>query len=128
MLFRDKARGLALVQLNKVPPDTPALPLARKSVRTGESVINIGNPEGVDWTFSTTQGTVRGVGVTDIVVGSGAEALRIKAKLITIITPLGPGDPCGLVIDRRGYLVAVKESDSSAAAAQHAQQCHRRDR
>ena len=120
VLFRDKARGLALVQLDKVPPDTPALPLARKSVRTGESVINIGNPEKVDSTFSATPGTVRGVGFEDIVVGSGAESLRTKAKMIAIITALGPGEPCGLVIDRRGYLVAVKESDSNGAAAQHA--------
>jgi S1-C subfamily serine protease len=107
VLHRDKARDLALVQLDKLPADTPALPLAKVSVRAGEQVITIGNPGGVGWTFSTTQGTVRGVGVADIVVGGGDEVLRIKAKMIKLTNPIGPSDSGGPVIDRRGYQVGV---------------------
>jgi len=62
ILHVDKSRDLAIVQLESLPPDTRALPLAKKSVRTGEPVINIGNPGAVDWTFSTTQGTSAGSG------------------------------------------------------------------
>src|SRR4051794_27646729 len=44
VLFRDQTRDLSLVQLDRLPPDTKALPLAKKSARVGEKVINIGNP------------------------------------------------------------------------------------
>jgi len=113
ILFVDKTRDLALIQLEKLPPDTPAMPLAKKSIRTGEPVINIGNPGAVDWTFSTTQGTVRGVGVADMVVGGGDEILRIKCRMVTITNPINPGDSGGPLIDRRGYQVGVCESGRS---------------
>jgi len=113
ILHVDKTRDLAILQLDRLPPDTPAIPLAKKSVRTGEPVINIGNPGAVDWTFSTTQGTVRGVGIADMVVGGGAEVLRIKAKMVTVTNPINPGDSGGPLIDRRGYQVGVSESGRS---------------
>jgi hypothetical protein len=113
VLYRDKSRDLALLTLEALPPDTPALPLAKKSIRTGESVINIGNPGAVDWTFSTTQGSVRGVGVADWVVGGHGEVLRIKARMVTITNPINPGDSGGPLIDRRGYQVGVCESGKS---------------
>jgi S1-C subfamily serine protease len=113
VLHIDKTRDLAIVQLEKLPPDTPALPLAKISVKTGEPVFNIGNPGAVDWTFSTTQGTVRGVGVADMVVGGGGEVLRIKARMVTVTNPINPGDSGGPLIDRRGYQVGVAESGRS---------------
>jgi S1-C subfamily serine protease len=115
VLHRDKTRDLALVQLDKLPPDTPALPLARTSVRAGEQVITIGNPGAVDWTFSTTQCTVRGVGVANWAVGGGGETLRIKAKMVTMTNPIGPTDSGGPVIDRRGYQIGVMESARGGA-------------
>jgi S1-C subfamily serine protease len=76
-------------------------------------VINIGNPGAVDWTFSTTQGSVRGIGVADWVVGGHGEVLRIKARMVTITNPINPGDSGGPLIDRRGYQVGVCESGKS---------------
>ena len=102
ILHRDKTRDLALVQLEKLPPDTPALPLAKRSVRVGERVMNIGNAGRVETTFNTTEGSVRGVGIADIVVGGGDEVLRIKAKMVTVSNPVAPGDSGGPIIDRRG--------------------------
>jgi RNA polymerase sigma factor (sigma-70 family) len=110
VLWRDKTRDLALIQLDKLPPGAKALPLAKKSVAIGEPVISIGNPGAVDWTFSTTQGNVRGIGVADWVVGVGEEVLRIKAWMITITNPINPGDSGGPLIDRHGWLVGVCES------------------
>jgi S1-C subfamily serine protease len=123
VLYRDDTRDLALIQLDKLPPDTKALPLAKKSVRTGEPVINIGNPGAVDWTFSTTSGNVRGVGVADMVVGrgGGAGVLRIKAWMVTVTNPINPGDSGGPLIDRRGYLVGVTES--GRVGAQNVNNC-----
>jgi RNA polymerase sigma factor (sigma-70 family) len=121
VLWRDKSRDLAVLQLDKLPPGVKALPLAKKSVATGEPVINIGNPGAVDWTFSTTQGNVRGVGVADMVVGGGEELLRIKARMVTVTNPINPGDSGGPLIDRRGYLVGVTES--GRAGAQNVNNC-----
>jgi S1-C subfamily serine protease len=122
VLYCDKTRDLALIQLDKLPPDTKALPLAKKSVATGEPVINIGNPGAVDWTFSTTQGNVRGIGVADMVVGrGGGDVLRIKARMVTVTNPINPGDSGGPLIDRRGYLVGVTES--GRVGAQNVNNC-----
>ena len=40
VLHRDPTRDLALVQLDKLPPDTPALPVARTSVKVGETGVH----------------------------------------------------------------------------------------
>ena len=111
VLHRDKTRDLALVQLDRLPPDTRAIPLAKKSVRVGEQVINIGNPGKVrSSTFSTTQGTVRAVDVVDMVVRGADEVLRIKCRMVVTTNPVNPGDSGGPLIDKRGYQVAVTES------------------
>jgi RNA polymerase sigma factor (sigma-70 family) len=110
VLHRDQSRDLALVQLDKLPPDARALPLAKKSVRVGERVIHIGNPGKVDSTFSTTDGVVRAVGVMDFVVNGSDGARRIKARMVNLTNPIDHGDSGGPIIDRRGYLVGVTES------------------
>src|SRR5688572_26885124 len=123
VLHVDKSRDLALLQLEKLPPDTPALPLAKKSVRVGDKVMNIGNAGKVETTFNTADGSVRGVGVVDIVVGGGDEALRIKARMVTVSIPINGGDSGGPIIDRRGYQVAVTESGYDGDVAQNVNSC-----
>ena len=123
VLHIDKTRDLAIVQLEKLPPDTPALPLAKKSVRVGSKVMNIGNAGKVETTFNTADGSVRGVGIVDMIVGGGDEVLRIKARMVTVSIPINPGDSGGPVIDARGYQVAVTESGWSGAAAQNVNSC-----
>jgi S1-C subfamily serine protease len=113
VLHKDKTRDLALVRLDKVPPDVPALPLARNSSKVGESIIKILNPSKVNAVFATVDGQVRGVAVVDHVVDSGDGSLRIKTKMVQTVHPLGADDSGGPVIDRRGYLVAVEISGHS---------------
>jgi S1-C subfamily serine protease len=123
VLFRDKSRDLSIVQLDRLPPDTPAMKLAKTSPRVGEALINIGNPGKVNQTFSMGRGEVRGVGMEDMVVHGDDEVLRIKAKMVTVSIPTNPGDSGGPVIDSRGYQVAVTESGYSGAAAQAVNSC-----
>jgi serine protease Do len=123
VLHVDKTRDLAIVQLEKVPAGTPALPLARTSPRVGEQLLMIGTFNRVESTFSTIEGKVSGVKVLDLVVGGGNEALRIKAKMVQVTNPIGPSSSGGPRIDRRGYLVAVEESGYSGAAAQNVNCC-----
>lgn len=112
VMFRDKSRDLALVRLDKIPPGTKALPLAKKSTEPGTTVINIGNPGAVAQVFSTTRGEVRQVGMRDFVIpGShGEQALRIKCKMVAATNPVNPGDSGGPLIDERGYQIAVTQS------------------
>ena len=116
VLYRDKSRDLALVQLEKIPAGTKALPLATKSVGVGATVWNIGNPGPCD----RCSGSPRG--------GCGRSALRsswsaaadgnvfeIRAKMVTTTNPTNPGDSGGPLFDKRGYQVAVTQSGTRVA-------------
>ena len=107
VLHRDQTRDLALVQLDKLPPDTPALPLARNSVRPGSKVVWIGHAPAVNHTFSTAVGVVRAVGVQDFVVGGGDAVRRLKAKTLSITNPVPERSSGGPVLDLRGQVVGV---------------------
>ena len=108
ILHVDKTRDLALVQLDKLPPDTPALPVARKSARVGEDILKIGNPPKAEYTFPTIRGTIRGVGIVDVPVGRGEGAERAKVRVVTDVNVIGPSiGSGGPLVDRRGHLVAV---------------------
>src|SRR5262245_337602 len=61
VLYRDKSRDLALIEIPTVPAGTSALCLAKSSVERGEDVWNVGSPGDVDQVFSVTHGTVRAV-------------------------------------------------------------------
>jgi S1-C subfamily serine protease len=109
VLHRDESRDLALVELDRLPPDTSALPLAKTSPRPGERVMSIGNPGKLYSLFSTTEAAVRAVDVREV-AGGGDGAKRVKVRLLTLTNPRSPGDPGGLWIDRKGHLVGVEAS------------------
>ncbi|MSR55865.1 MAG: serine protease [Gemmataceae bacterium] len=115
VLFRDKARDLAIIQLSKLPPGVSALPLAKKSTTTGTMVWNIGSPGAVEQVFSITEGKVRSVGDEKFLVGEGDSVFEVRAKIVTTTNPANPGDSGGPLIDKRGYQVAVTESGDTSA-------------
>ena len=82
VLFRDKTRDLALVQLDRLPPGHPGPPPGQdERPRWARRVINIGNPGAVDRTFSTTQGDgPRRSGSRDLAVGGGGEIMRDQGQ------------------------------------------------
>jgi len=92
--------------LDKVPPGTPALPLAKTSIGVGAPVWNIGNPGAVEQVFSVTEGKVRGVGLERLDLGD----FVVKAKIVCTTNSTNPGDSGGPLIDKRGYQVAVTQS------------------
>jgi S1-C subfamily serine protease len=117
VLYRDKSRDLAIVQLERVPAGTPAIPLAKKSVRIGETVCNIGSPGAVDQLFGITSGTVRAVGVETHLVGGGdpSSVFRITARMVTATNPTNPGDSGGPLINKKGHQIAVTQSGHAKA-------------
>ncbi|HVK13200.1 MAG TPA: sigma-70 family RNA polymerase sigma factor [Gemmataceae bacterium] len=104
VLHRDRSRDLALVQLDRLPPATAAIPLARTGARPGERVINIGNSSRAGAVFTGGQGLVRTVGLSVFRTGAASE---IRAAAVSVTNPIQPGDSGGPVLDRRGYQVAV---------------------
>src|SRR5262249_38224769 len=115
LLHRDRARGLAIIQADKIPPGARAIPLAKDSPRQGTTVWNIGSPGAVEQLFSITEGKVRAVGVEEHDIGQGAEAIHLKAKVITATNPIIPGDSGGPLFNKKGELVGVTESGHTGA-------------
>jgi Trypsin-like peptidase domain len=117
VLYRDKTRDLALVQLERIPSGTKAIPLAKKSIGVGATTWNIGNPGAVKQVFGITEGKVRAVGIEKFLVGGGTpdSVFEIRARMVTTTNPTNPGDSGGPLFDKRGYQVAVTQSGSTRA-------------
>jgi hypothetical protein len=83
-----------LVLLRMSGTDAPALQLSDDSdVAVGDPVYALGNPEGLEGTFS--QGIVSGMR------GSGSD------RLLQITAPISPGSSGGPIIDSRGKVIGV---------------------
>jgi hypothetical protein len=111
VLFRDKARDLAIVKVDKIPPGTSAIPLAKTSPKTGIPVWQIGNAGAITSVFRVSKGQVSAVGMEKFTVGGDdGDAFQVSAKMVTATNPINPGDSGGPLFDKRGYQVAVSES------------------
>jgi S1-C subfamily serine protease len=111
VLYRDKSRDLAIIELQKgLPSHATALPMARKSTRPGEPTWNIGSPGAVPQLFSITSGQVRTVGQGAMIVSGGDDSFEVKAKVVQATNPTNPGDSGGPLFDKRGYQIAVTQS------------------
>lgn len=87
----DQRRDLALL---RVTSSQPALPLEEnRSVEVGEGIFAIGNPEGLEGTFST--------GVLSAVRAFGTDTV------LQITAPISPGSSGGPVLDENGKVVGV---------------------
>ena len=109
VLHRDKTRDLAIVQLDRIPLGTPAIPLARKSISEGSTVWNIGSPGAVPQLFSITPGTVRTIGTEKHNYGGG---MIVTARYLTATNPTNPGDSGGPLFDKNGHQIAVTQGNA----------------
>jgi hypothetical protein len=114
VLHRDKTRDLAIVQLDRIPLGTPAIPLARKSVSPGATVWNIGSPGAVPQLFSITEGKVRTIGTEKHNYGGG---MIVTARYLTATNPTNPGDSGGPLFDKNGHQIAVTQGGARGAQA-----------
>ena len=102
----DRRRDLAIVQLQSLPADAIALPLASASPSPGERVHSVGNPGASDAAWVYTSGTVRQVYHASARYEGGRvhEFQRVETQ-----SPTNPGDSGGPLISDRGELVAVNQ-------------------
>lgn len=109
VLRRAKDRDLAVVRLDKLPEDIPALKLAAHSASTGQTVYSVGNAGASDarWQFVT--GTVRQVHHYNWDVQVGRKNLSFDADIVETTSPTNPGDSGGPLVNDRLQLVAVTQ-------------------
>jgi len=88
----DPDRDLVLLKISGTI--TPPLPIGNSdSVEVGESVYAVGNPRGLEGTFS--QGIVSGIREVD------------SNKLLQITAPISPGNSGGPVLNSKGEVIGV---------------------
>jgi S1-C subfamily serine protease len=114
VVYRDKKRDLAVIQLPSLPPGVAAVPLARDSVGPGDSVHSIGNPgvSGALWAYSP--GSVKAVYPKKWDVLDHDGVLHFEAQVVETTSPVNPGDSGGPLVNNNGELVAVTQGGVSS--------------
>lgn len=117
VLFRDKTRELALIKLDRMPPGTPAIPLAKTGPRPGAPVWQIGNAVTIEGVFGASQGEVMAVGpLRSLSTGDPDDNLKKYPRMVMATNPVNRGDWGGPLYDKRGYLVAVTVGGNTKSA------------
>ncbi len=115
VIARDKKRDLALIELPSLPSGTLDMVLALRSPKPGETVHAIGSSglkDGVLWRYS--KGEVRQVYPTKFKARmSDGGALEVDALVVETQIPTNQGDSGGPVVNERGELVAVTQSNDT---------------
>jgi serine protease Do len=107
----DRKRDLALVELDRLPENAVAIPLAKDTIGPGEDVQSIGNPGSTDALWVFTSGTVRSVYQKQFRTGAGEHDFMV----VETQSPINSGDSGGPVVNNDGELVAISQAISPKA-------------
>jgi HEAT repeat protein/S1-C subfamily serine protease len=111
VLEYDQSKDLALVQIDFVPKEIQAMPVARGTVSPGQKVYSIGNAGAVGgslWGYFS--GEVRQVvNKTFMTGGPGMPPFQMNARMVEATNPSNPGDSGGPLINEHGELVGVTQ-------------------
>jgi len=108
---RDIRRGMAIIQLARLPPGVEALPLANKSPNAGQVIYSIGNPGGSAALWMVSKGDVRQVVDREWISsgGAGSVVYNLKAKVVETSSPISSGDSGGPCVNERGEQIGVTQ-------------------
>jgi tetratricopeptide (TPR) repeat protein len=108
VLHSDPQHDLALIQVDALPDNVRALPLAPRGAQPGDTVYSVGNPAASDalWVFDS--GTVRQVYHAEL--ADPKVALKVSARVVETQNPVNPGDSGGPLVNEEGQVVGVNES------------------
>ena len=109
VVVTDRARDLAILRLDRLPPGTKAIPLADASPEPGETVHSIGNAgrSGALWGY--VRGTVRQVYRKKWQAKLGRRTQTFEATVVETDSPTNPGDSGGPLLNDAGKLVGVTQ-------------------
>ena len=108
-----KSPDLALIELDKLPPNARAVKIAARSPRPGQTVHSCGNPGASDAVFLYTQGVVRQVSKKNWISGGAGGMTADDAQVIETQSPTNPGDSGGPLVDDRLELVGVTQGGNT---------------
>lgn len=95
LLYVDSDADLAVLKLSKIPPASPSVRLHSGMLPdVGERVFAIGNPQGLERTFS--EGVI-----------SGLRSLPKIGVVVQHTAPISPGSSGGALFDARGELIGL---------------------
>lgn len=112
----EKSVDLALIQLDRIPDGTDAVPLAAKAPEPGQSVHSIGNTGKSDALWGYVPGKVRQVYRHEWSASLGSNrVLRCKGEVIETDSATNPGDSGGPLLNDKGELVGVTHGGATNA-------------
>lgn len=120
VLAKIPAKDLALIQLDRIPKDIPAVRLAKDGVGQGDTIHCIGNAGASGGLWNYTKGDVRNVAISKARTGSGKsktdekgkgdeDSFVIHARMIEHSALVNRGDSGGPVLNDSAELVGVTQ-------------------
>lgn len=98
---------LALLELDSLPPNTPAIPLADSEVSVGQRVVAVGHRADLPTLWNVSDGVVRQSGKLADGYDWQGTLLAKDAPAVLLQLSVEQGDSGGPVLNARGELVAV---------------------
>ena len=102
-------RDLALIELDSIPGDVNAVPMAANSAGPGEAVHSVGSPvaSGALWVYSP--GNVRQVYQRHIKYEDGQ---KVAARMLEVTSPINGGDSGSGMVNANGELIGIVNATS----------------
>jgi hypothetical protein len=111
----DKRADLSIIQLERVPRDAPALPVAATGASPGQTVHSIGNAGASGGLWGYVRGTVRQVYRKRWQAQAGDRVLSFDARVVETDSPTNAGDSGGPLVNDAGELVGVTQGGAVKA-------------
>src|SRR5262249_37528952 len=115
VIERDPEHDLAIIRVEKVPPEVDALGLAATSPEVGQVVHGIGCPGRSATLWNYVNGTVRAVYMRKrtAVLTEGAAPTEMGCMIVETTSPTNYGDSGGPLVNNSGEMSAVTEAGTS---------------
>lgn len=111
------ADDLAILQVDRLPADAQALPLAGANPSPGDAVHSVGNPGPSDALWVYTGGAVRSVHTKKWLAGDEKQVFRLHTEVIETQSPTNHGDSGGPLLNGRGEAVGVTQGGKDITRA-----------
>ncbi len=116
VIATEKTVDLALIQLDRLPEDATAVPVAPKVPEPGQSVHSIGNTGKSDALWGYVPGKVRQVYKHQWSAQLGSNrVLRCRGEVVETDSATNPGDSGGPLLNDKGELIGVTHGGATNA-------------